>query len=139
MDKEGSMDLSGAFAKLLENPEALKSALGIASALKDSGAFEGLSKATGEEYKGEEHAYNEQNAHEKTQRAPFVPSGERSSAPVGDDGKRRKQLLMALLSLYERRKAGKNRHDAADPAASGACIQVGVFDPGNQGLLLSVF
>ena len=49
MDKEGSMDLSGAFAKLLENPEALKSALGIASALKDSGALEGLSKATGEE------------------------------------------------------------------------------------------
>ena len=55
-----------------------------------------MSKATGEEYKGEEHAYNEQNAHEKTQRAPFVPSGERSSASVGDDGKRRKQLLMAL-------------------------------------------
>lgn len=96
MDKEGSMDLSGAFAKLLENPEALKSALGIASALKDSGALEGLSKATGEEYKGGESAYNEENSHEKTQRAPFVPSEERSSAPVGDDGKRRKQLLMAL-------------------------------------------
>ena len=69
MDKEGSMDLSGAFAKLLENPEALKSALGIASALKDSGALEGLSKATGEEYKGGESAYNEENSHEKTQRA----------------------------------------------------------------------
>ena len=96
MDKEGSMDLSGAFAKLLENPEALKSALGIASALKDSGALEGLSKATGEEYKGGESAYNEENSHEKTQRAPFVSSEERSSAPVGDDGKRRKQLLMAL-------------------------------------------
>ena len=81
MDKEGSMDLSGAFAKLLENPEALKSALGIASALKDSGALEGLSKATGEEYKGGESAYNEENSHEKTQRAPFVSSEERSSAP----------------------------------------------------------
>ena len=29
MDKEGSMDLSGAFAKLLENPEALMEVSGI--------------------------------------------------------------------------------------------------------------
>ena len=32
----------------------------------------------------------------KRKEPPFVSSEERFSAPVGDDGKRRKQLLMAL-------------------------------------------
>ncbi len=96
MDKEGSMDLSGALTKLLENPEALKSALGIASTLKDSGALGGLFKATGEEYKGKESAYNGEKPNEKAQRTPSVPAEEKSSAPADDGGKRRKQLLMAL-------------------------------------------
>lgn len=120
---EQTPDLSGVLGKLLENPEALKSAMAIASNLKKSGFLDGLTASesgTGEknneksgsegqmvdrqlppvlsgEYRNNENAYTEQK-----------DAGDRFSKRSSDGGRRqsesahRKQLLMALRPYMSR-------------------------------------
>ncbi len=114
-------DLSAAIGKLLENPEALKSAMEMASNLKKSGFFDQFSanQKTGEEktekkdeaeeqtsekrnfpsflgeYRKDENAYTEKN------------NAENRTSTHGGDGYRagsaqRKQLLMALRPYMSR-------------------------------------
>ncbi|MBQ9469209.1 MAG: hypothetical protein IJU52_09405 [Clostridia bacterium] len=99
---EKDFDLSGAFQKLLEDPEALKSVVDVASRLKSSGLFDasGQEKAAGVSYAGTGGAYPD-NGTQNDLRLPRA-APERKGAP--DD---RKQLLKALRPYFSRERQEK--------------------------------
>lgn len=115
---ERSSDLSSALGKLLDDPEALKSAMKLASELKNSGALSGLFgekneknekneyKENEEEYRREESAYTErkeEKAGEKPQRDDFrYENAEGSGTHRENRDADRRELLRALRPYMSR-------------------------------------
>lgn len=93
-------DFAAAFSKILEDPEALKSVIGIASKLKSSGILDGEDRKERTElsYSAPDEAYGGTGGGKAA-----IPAG-RTAAGTGDD---RKELLRALRPYISKERREK--------------------------------